>query len=176
MTGKSNQWVGQLTSQGIINKRSTPHGSMYELASTVHSYITMLEARTKEAADRALSAANKERNEAETSLKKARAIKAVLETKELQGKMHRAEDVALITEDWFFAIRGMILALPGRLAIDVANITDPAEASARIRDEVCLIMQEMSNYQYDPKKYEELVRERLSWDKINTGEGTDDDG
>jgi len=172
MTGKSNQWIGQLTSQGTLNKQSTPHGAMYELTSTMHAYCTMLDNRAREA----FISTDKERAAAEVSLKKAKATKAVLETKELLGQMHRAEDVALMTEDWFFAIRGMMLALPGRLAIDVANISDPAEASARIRDEVYLIMQEMSNYQYDPKKYEELVRERLSWDKIDTEEGADDDG
>ena len=176
MTGKSNQWIGQLTSQGTINKRNTPHGSLYELMSTMHAYNTMLETRAKEAADKALQTIDKERSDAETSLKKAKAVKAMLETRELQGKMHRADDVALITEDWFFAIRGMMLALPGRLAIDVANISDPAEASVRIRDEVNLIMREMTNYQYDPKKYEELVRARLSWDKNDDEDGASNDG
>ena len=81
--------------------------------------------------------------------------------------MHRADDVALIAQDWFYAMRGMIIALPGRLAIDVANLTDPNEVSERIRQEAYLIMEEMANYQYDPKKFEELVRERLSLSKLD---------
>ena len=176
MTGKSNQWIGQLTSQGVINKRATLHGSMYELTSTVHAYTTMLETRAKEASEKVMSAEHKERNAAEVSLKKAKATKAVLETKELLGKMHRAEDIEYLVSELLFAVRGMMLALPGRLAIDVANISDPAEASVRIRDEVNLIMQDMVNYQYDSKKYEELVRERLSWDKIDVEDGAGDDG
>jgi len=176
MTGKTNQWIGQLKSQGVLNLRSTPHGAMYELASTIHSYCTMLENRAKEAVEKAMSAEYKERNTAEISLKKSKALKAGMEAKELMGKMHRSEDIEYMVTELLFALRGMMLALPGRLAIDCANISDPAEVSERIRKEVCLIMDEMVNYKYDPAKYEELVRERLSWDKIDVEDGDVDDG
>ena len=29
--GKSNQWVGQLTSQGTLNKSKTAHGALYNV-------------------------------------------------------------------------------------------------------------------------------------------------
>ena len=90
--------------------------------------------------------------------------------------MHRAEDIALLTENWLSALRGMMLALPGRVAIDVANISDPAEVSSRIRNEVLLVMEEMTNYRYDANQYEGLVRERLSWDTIDVEDGVADDG
>jgi phage terminase Nu1 subunit (DNA packaging protein) len=175
MTGKSNQWIGQLVSQGTLNKKSTPHGSLFDLLATMRAYTAMLEERLNSAEEKkAESAAEKEKQEAEISIKKAKAIITVLEAKELQGKMHRSEDVAAMTEDLIYNIRSMLLALPGRLAVDVASTQDPAEAAEIIRREVYKIMEELSNYKYDPKKYEERVRERRSWD-IESGDIHDDE-
>ncbi len=175
MSGKSNQWIGQLISQGVLHKKSTSHGSLFELAGTMRSYTAMLEDRANSEEKKAAAATEKEKQEAETSIKKANAIIKVLEAKELQGKMHRSEDVADMTEDLIYTIRGMMLALPGRLAVDVVNTSTPAEAAEIIRREVYKIMEELSHYEYDPKKYEERVRERRSWD-IEGGDahGTED--
>lgn len=134
----------------------------FNLAKCVARYIEMKEED--------VSSEEKERLEAELSIKKANAIMKVLEAKELQGKMHRSEDVAAMTEDLVYTIRGMLLALPGRLAIDVANTDDPAEAADLIRKEVYAIMEELSQYRYDPKKYEQRVRERRRWDIEEDGE------
>lgn len=164
MTGKSNQWIGQLVSQGILNKKNTPHGTLFEVAKTVCAYCAMLEDRANSEEKKATNATEKEKLEAEVSIKKARAIVSVLEAKELQGKMHRSEDVAAMTEDLIFAIRGMLMALPGRLAVDVSTTSTAAEAAEMIRAEVYKVMEEISQYQYDPKKYEERVRERRKWD------------
>lgn len=175
MTGKSNQWIGQLVSQGTLNKKSTPHGSLFDLLATMRAYTAMLEERLNSAEEKkAESAAEKEKQEAEISIKKAKAIITVLEARELQGKMHRSEDVAAMTEDLIYNIRSMLLALPGRLAVDVASTQDPAEAAEIIRREVYKVMEELSNYKYDPKKYEERVRERRSWD-VESGDIHDDE-
>jgi len=128
----------------------------FNLAKSVSRYI---ELQNKDETE-----SDKEKFEAELSIKKAKAIVAVLEAKELQGKMHRSDDIADMTEDLVFTIRGMLLALPGRLAVDVIHAQDSAEAAEIIRKEVYAIMEELSNYNYDPKKYEERVRERRRWD------------
>ena len=89
--------------------------------------------------------------------------------------MHRSEDVEAMTADLIYTIRGSLLALPGRLAVDVTAVRTPAEAAEVIRKEIALLMQELSQYQYDPKKYEERVRKRLDWDTdIGMGGGEDD--
>ena len=163
MTGKSNQWVGQLVSQGVLHKRSTPHGSLFDLADTMRAYCEMLEARVVPE----LSGQERQRNEAridaDVTLKVAKAQIAKLEADELSGKMHRSEDVAAMTEDLIYTIRGSLMALPGRLAVDVCDVKTPAEASEVIRKEVYAVMRELSQYRYDPKKYEERVRERKKW-------------
>ena len=90
--------------------------------------------------------------------------------------MHRSEDVAHMTEDLIYTIRGMLLALPGRLAIDAANMSDPAEVSSLIRQEVYAIMEELSHYKYDAKKYEERVRQRLNWENSEHEGDADESG
>ena len=47
LIGKSNQWVGQLVSQGTLHKKKTPHGLMFELASNMPDYCAMLDARAE---------------------------------------------------------------------------------------------------------------------------------
>ena len=92
---------------------------------------------------------------------------------ELQGKMHRSEDVAAMTEDLIYTIRGSLMALPGRLAVDVTAVQTAAEAADIIRTEVFMLMQELSQYRYDPQKYEERVRDRMKWE--TGGEADSDD-
>ena len=167
MTGKSNQWIGQLVAQGTLHKRSTPHGSLFDITEAVRAYCSMLEAR-------AGPAKTEEEIKQEIKQEKAKAANiAKAEADELQGKMHRSEDVAAMTTDLIYAIRGAMMALPGRLAVDVASANSPAEAAEIIRREVNKAMRELSNYRYDPKKYEERVRERRAWE-ADSGRDADD--
>lgn len=155
--------VQQLAQDGTV----TPaHRGRFLLCDAVQQYIKFL-SKEKDS-----NPQEKERQDAEVSIKKAKAIVAVLEAKELQGKMHRSEDVAAMTEDLIYTSRGMLLALPGRLAVDIVNTSTPAEAAEVIRKEVYKAMEELSHYKYDPKKYEERVRERRSWD-IEGGDAYD---
>lgn len=161
--GLSVRRIQQLAQDGVFE--AVEKGA-YSLATSVKRYITFT---TKEVTD-----SDRQRDEAEISIKKAKAIVAVLEARELQGKMHRSEDVASMTEDLIYAVRGMLVALPGRLAVDVADVKTPAEAAEIIRKEVFKAMGELALYKYDPKKYEERVRERRSWDAENGREADDE--
>lgn len=161
MTGKSNQWIGQLTSQGILNKTKTPCGVMYELAPTVGDYCAMLENRARLNDEKDIELERK-RRAAEYDLKKTKSEIARLELSELQGSMHRSEDVRAMTEDLVYTMRSALLSLPGRLARDMADADSAAEAERLIRREVYKIMEELAGYEYDPRKYEERVRERTA--------------
>lgn len=170
MTGKSNQWIGQLVSQGTIHKRNTPHGSMFDLADTMRAYCEMLEARVGPEPSEQEKQRNEARIDADVTLKVAKAQIAKLEADELSGKMHRSEDVAAMTEDLIYTIRSSLMALPGRLAVDVAAATTPSEASEIIQQEVYSVMRELSHYQYDPQKYAERIRERKKWESQDVRE------
>lgn len=162
MTGKSNQWIGQLTSQGTLNKTKTPHGQLFDLIPSIQAYCEMLEERAEAGDDAESQKLEKDRRKADASIKASKAIIAGLEVKELQGKMHRSEDVTAMTEDLIFAMRNALLALPGRLSVDLAAMTDPAEVSATIQNEVYKVMEDLATYKYDSKKYEERVRARMN--------------
>lgn len=169
MTGKTNQWIGRLVEQGILNKKATKYGGLFDLRKNMRSYCEMLESRVKET-DEESEKMDADKSKAETQIKQARAIVAIMEANELKGKMHRSEDVQAITEDMIYTIRSQLIALPGRLAVDVANADNAAEASTIIRNEVHMVMDELARYRYDPKRYEERVRERKSWEALEADE------
>ncbi len=175
MIGKSNQWVGQLTARGILHKTKTPHGSLFPLTDSLRAYCEMLEERARpDKTDAEDEEIEKARKKADAEIKKAKATMARLDAEERELKMHRSEDVAAMTEDLIYTIRSDLNALPGRLATEVATLTDPAEVSEAIRREVYEIMEELSRYRYDARKYEERVRARLNMESALT-EPTDDD-
>ena len=166
--GKSNQWVGQLTSQGTLNKSKTAHGALYNLSESLSAYIKSIEDKSSDNPEQKEIELNKLK--ADVSPRTSKAIVAGLNAKELQGKMHRSEDVAAVTEDLVYTIRSALLALVGRLSTDLVGITDQAELSAKIQDEVYAVMETLSTYKYDSKKYEERVRQRLRKDSLEADE------
>ena len=93
--------VQQMAQDGTIV--AAKRGS-FNLADSVQRYIAFLSSKEKD-----ISQQDKQRQDAEVSIKKAKAIVAVMEAQELQGKMHRSEDVADMTEDLIYAIRGMLV-------------------------------------------------------------------
>ena len=172
-TGKTKQWIGQLANNGIINRVQTDYGQFFRTDETVKSYLAMLDEREDKSPE--IEKAEAERMQAESSLKKSKATIAALQALEMTGKMHRAEDVSAMTEDLVYTIRSSLLALPGRLAVELAGISDAAEISECIRSEIYKVMAELSRYSYDPAKYEERVRERLKFEHKNTAEDDDDE-
>ena len=131
------------------------------LADSLQRYVGFIKKEPVSDEDIALE---RTKREADATLKTAKAKIAKLEANELEGKMHRSEDVAAMTEDLIYTVRGSLMALPGRLAVDVAAAASPAEAAEVIRKEVYAVMRELSQYRYDPEKYEERVRARMNWD------------
>lgn len=171
----SSQWVGQLTRDGVLKKRDTTAGKRYNVVESTRAYVQYLR---EKAAGRDGKGIPEEKEldkfDAELKIKQAKAQIADLEAQELQGKMHRSEDVAAMTENLIYTIRDSLLALPGRLAVNVAATETPAEAAEIIRQEVYAVMKELSSYQYDPQKYEERVRERMKWDGCRERDSDDD--
>lgn len=165
--GVTGRRIRQLAEDGQIEKAKQ---GRFNLAHSVQRYISLSKKETASMSDAALERAKRK---SEVTLKASKAEIARLEMKELQGKMHRSEDVAAMTEDIIYTIRSALMSLPGRLAVDVSATQGPAEASEVIRREVYLVMKELSDYRYDPKKYDERVRQRRSWDGATE---QDDDG
>ena len=154
ITGRN---IRQLVEDGQLEKVD----GRFILSDSVQRYVAFKSKRDKDDKEKWLE---KTRLTADVTMKASKAQIAKMEADELRGKMHRSEDVAAMTEDLIYTIRGSLMALPGRLAVDVATVTTPAEAAEIIRKEVHALMRELANYQYDPEKYEERVRERRKWE------------
>ena len=146
--GITGRRIRQMAEDGQLQKVSK---GRFLLADSVQRYVKFLSDGPMDEEDKKLE---KTRRVAETTMKASKATIAKLEAEELKGTMHRAEDVAALTEDLVYTIRG---------ALDVAAVSTPAEASEVIRKEVSKVMRELAGYHYDPKKYEERVRERRDW-------------
>ena len=167
--------VQQLAKEGILPAASQrPY--KFDLLPTVKAYIRYLRDRAngKEAktADTVKAEAYKLR--AEADLKQSKAKIAELQLKELEGKMHRSEDVEALTNDLVYTARSMIMALPGRLAMDVVQAGSANEASALIRTECYKILDELAGYQYDPEAYRRRVRDREGWSDALADEEADE--
>lgn len=173
--GLTRQWINQLTGDGVLKRRDTPAGKRYNVVESVRAYTQYLRDKAAGRAEKGIPEDKElEKFDAEVRIKRAKAQIAELEAQEVQGLMHRSEDVAAMTEDLIYTIRGSLMALPGRLAADVVNVRTAAEAAVVIRTEVYKLMDELSQHRYDPQKYEERVRNRMKWESGREVDGDDE--
>ena len=167
--------VQQLAKEGVLPAASQrPY--KFDLLPTVKAYIRYLRDRAngKEAKTADTVKAEADKLRAEADLKQSKAKIAELQLKELEGKMHRSEDVEALTNDLVYTARSMIMALPGRLAMDVVQAASATEASALIRTECYKILDELAGYQYDPEAYRRRVRDREGWSDALADEEADE--
>ena len=169
--GVTTRRVQQLAQEGIISATKQGNANKYDLLPTIQRYIKHLseKANGKEATKKDTETEGR-RLEAEADLKRSKADMAALQLKELEGKMHRSEDVEAVMTDLVYTIRSMLMALPGRLAVDVVSAKTAAEASEVIRAEVYKVLEELAAYKYDPEEYARRVRDREGWSEISDGE------
>lgn len=159
--------IQQLTQDGILKTEQVGKQRRYDLLDTVRRYIAYLQEKCNSKGGSKDDTENESRKiKADADLKATKAEIAEMELQELKGEMHRSEDVEAMTTDLVFTIRSMMLALPGRLAIDLATIDKPAEISERIKQEVHAILLELSNYTYDADAYKKRVRDRQGWGEL----------
>ena len=170
--GVTTRRVQQLTAEGIINAVKQGNANRYDLLVTIQKYIKYLsdKANGREATQKDTETEGR-KLEAEADLKRSKADMAALQLAELEGKMHRSEDVEAVMTDLVYTIRSMLMALPGRLAVDVVSVTTAAEASEVIRAEVHKVLEELAGYKYDPEEYARRVRDREGWSELSNEEG-----
>lgn len=170
--GVSTRRVEQLKTEGIIKGQGKP--TKYDLLPTIQAYIKYLsdKANGREKKE-AVAKIEEDKLKAEAEIKQAKAQQAKMELKELQGKLHRAEDVEAIFTDHIMFLRSMLMALPGKLAVDLAGDHTAAEQAERVKKEVHFILNALADHQYDPEEYKKRVMERKGWESHRED---DDDG
>lgn len=151
--------VSQLRKDGILT--ADGHPLQYDLAESVQAYIAYVRetSRGQSAGD---EDAERKKLRADADYKEAKARQEELRLAELEGRMHSAEDVEAATEQLVYSVRSMLLALPGRVAVDAAD-RPAAEVSEVVRREVCEVLEDLAQYRYDPKAYAAMVRGRKGW-------------
>lgn len=151
--------VSQLKTAGVLETTGTP--PLFDLARNVQAYLaySVDNARGRAAGD---EDAERKKLRAEADYKEAKARQEELRLAELEGRMHSADDVEAATEQLVYSVRSMLLALPGRVAVDAAD-RPAAEVSEVVRREVCAVLEDLAQYRYDPKAYAAMVRGRKGW-------------
>ena len=145
--GITGRRVHQLTQDGVL---TTVSRGKFVLSDAVQAYIGSISrgGLTKEEAEEAKKI-ERVKAKAEATLKTSKAKIAQAEAKELSGQMHRSEDVAAMTAELIYTIRGALMALPSRVAINAAALSDPAEVAEYMRGEVNQIAEEIALFRYD---------------------------
>ena len=168
--GVSTRRVEQLKTEGVIKGHGKP--TKYDLLPTIQAYIRYLSDKANGREKKETTAELEEAKlRAEVDIKEAKAKAAQMELKELQGKMHRAEDVEAIMTDHVLFLRSMLMAMPGKLAVDLSGTHTAPEQAERVKKEIYYILNQLADYRYDPEKYKARVRERQGW---NERQGDDD--
>lgn len=161
--GVSTRRVEQLKTEGIIKGQGKP--TKYDLLPTIQEYIRYLSDKANGREKReTLADLEEAKLRAEVDIKEAKAKAAQMELKELQGKMHRAEDVEAIISDHVFYLRSMLTALPGKLAVDLSGTHTAPEQAERVKQEVYYILDNLADFRYDPDEYKRRVMQRQGWE------------
>lgn len=166
--------IQQLTEDGVLTAQGSPR--KYDLVPTIQAYIRYLsdKAYGREQKE-AISDLNEAKLDAETRLKSAKAEIEELKLKELQGELHRAEDVEAIVTAHVMQVRALLMGLPGKLAIDCAALVTAPEVAVRINTEVRDLLEQLAAFAYDPAEYQQLVLARHGLDDLEL-EDDDDSG
>ena len=172
---KTTRRIQQLTQDGILPTEQTPEGRRYDLLPTIKRYIEYLEARAEKQQPQSLTDKLEKKLDAEIKYKEAKASKAKLELDELKGKLHRAEDIEKLTNELVFAVRSMLLALPGRVAMDLAAINTAPEVSQYMARHVAVLLDELATHEYNPDTYMQLVREREGWESDHDSDSDEEE-
>lgn len=172
--GRTERRIQQLTQQGVLPAEETPQGRRYDLLPTIKRYITFLEGQIDKKS-KSLEEKLEQKLDAEVKWKQAKADKSKLELDELKGTFHRAEDIEKLTNELVFTVRAMLLALPGRVAMDLASINTAQEVSAYMAKHVAYLLDDLAAHEYNPARYAELVREREGWINENNDERNNED-
>lgn len=175
LIGKTSRTVQQLTSDGILPtveiKNKTRVTRKYDKYKTIHAYIKHVE---QKASEKNGTDKEQEKLDIEVETKRIKLRMSQLQLEEMEGRMHSAKDVEDMTTDLVLCIRSNLLSMPGQLAVEMAQINDASEASAKIAETVHDILEELAEYKYNPEKYKKRVRERQGWLDDEQGEKEDE--
>lgn len=166
--GLSVRRVHQLRENGLITK--TGRGC-FNLVDAVHAYIEHSAAIAAEKKAAATDETVTEKRTADIELKKKRATKTDVdaESKRLDNELKRLrlqemrnqlcpyKAFEFIFSEHCIAVKQRMLAMPGRLAVDVHAAQSPSECAEIIKKQVHEALNELSEYKFDEKRVTEIL-------------------
>lgn len=152
--------VQQLAQSGVIPSKKVKGVNYYPLIDSWRKYTFFLQdaLNGKNKTDEELE---KEKLETEIRLKQAKAEIAQLDLMTLKADLLHAEDVRDYIEDLCANMKSQLSALPGRLAMDLMNVTNAGECSDIIDKAINEVLDDLSNYKFSRKYYQERVSEQV---------------
>ena len=166
--GLSVRRVHQLRENGLITK--TGRGC-FNLVDAVHAYIEHSAAIAAEKKAAATDETVTEKRTADIELKKKRATKTDVdaESKRLDNELKRLrlqemrnqlcpyQAFEVIFSEHCIAVKQRMMAMPGRLAVDVHAAQSPAECAEIIKKQIHETLNELSEYKFDEKRLTEIL-------------------
>ena len=137
----------------------TKEGYQFDLPKTMIAYIYYLQELVGNRS-KATEEQEQKRLDADIRLKEVKAEIALLDLKELKAELLRAEDVQAFIEELASTTKALLLGLPGRLAMDLANAKTAAERSETIEEVVFEILEQLAEYEFTVEFYKKRVAER----------------
>lgn len=160
ITGLSARRIQQMAKDGTLHPtKKSPLAFILDEA--IQNYIAFMKLSTgdveltKEAKD-----AKAKKMIYEAGIRRSQNEIQKLRLGELKGKLHRSEDVKMAFDDLVMTMRAGVLALPGRLAMNISKESDASVCSTMIRDECYRLLEDISRHSYDPEKYIKKAEER----------------
>lgn len=156
LLGLSHRRVQQLRAEGAMVTEKVGNETKYLLAPSLIQYIKYLQSKQDKAA------VDERIKMAEADLKERKAALAGLELSRRKGEVHDAEHVQILMNAMILETRAALIGLPSRVAMRCYG-KSVNEISNIIKGALNQVMMEMSQKQYDPDKFEELVRAEGDW-------------
>lgn len=166
--GFTDRRIRQLVDDGVLPARKVGKLLKFDLLEAVRAYIDYLreQLKTRDVSDGDLS---EQKLQAEVDFRRAKAAEENLMLAELEGNMHRSEDVEASFEQLVYTMRSDLIAVPGRVAIDAAKAETPATAEKVVREAINEVLGHLADFRYDPAFYRKLVRDRRGWREEDAG-------
>ena len=151
--GSSDRTVRRLVQEGVINKVKN---GQYDLVDCTNRYIKFVTEK-QNLMDKDMDKLEKELMVEKVLLERAKKKKLEIQVAEMEGVMHKAEDIEKL---WSWSItnfKSRIRALPSKISPQVQVTGDLKEINSILRREIDEVLLELS--EYNPKKIHKSIKE-----------------
>lgn len=151
--GVSTRRIKQLRADGALVTDDSLSPPRYLLIESLAQYALYLKR------DDALQEAKRRNLRATADYKERKAELMLLELRKRKGELHEARHVEAIFIDNILSMKAEFLALPNRVAPELALCKSASECYAVLRKEICETLHRLANRKYDPEEFAKMVRE-----------------